>query len=122
MSRNMPTTDRHARLEALVHRGKSGSWACVFILRVIPYRVSVRPLHQVRVVQNRGMWGSFVAWRISDEFETFREHGPPILLGCSYRGLASKRAGPDKLLPPAWTLEVHVRSLAEVSGRQGSGA
>ncbi|WP_395448883.1 IS66 family insertion sequence element accessory protein TnpA [Aminobacter sp. UC22_36] len=26
------------------------------------------------------MWGSFVAWRISGEFETFREHGTAVLL------------------------------------------
>lgn len=47
------------------------------------------------------MWSSFVARRVSGEFETFREHGAQVLLGGSRRSVASERVGAHNLLPPS---------------------
>ncbi len=93
-----------------------------FYLAVHGWRVSVRSLHLLWVVQLRGVSGFFAAWRSSGEFETFREQCASVLVADPHRSLASKRAGPGEVLSSAWSDDDNVRSLAELPGRQGSGS
>ena len=69
------------------------AWPEAALLSCRPWSARKRPVSaHVAVVHLRGMSGSFAAWRISGEFETFREQGASILVADSYRGLASERA------------------------------